>query len=279
VGGESGFEVNESTIQSFQEDGVVLLRDALDAAELDAAFSAWQWSISHPGPAATGLVPGTDHAFQDLCNPGAAEVYEPVLRQVPLASIAQQLWSGSPVWFLYEQVFHKRAKNVPRTPWHQDTSYWSINGAHLIAFWISFESIPIRSALEFVRGSHRGPLYNTSRFDPVDPTLPIFEVEEGAPDYLPPLPDIEAARHHHEILSFSTEPGDVIAFHTSTLHGGGATDLNTPERRTLTLRYFGEDCYISNSPGPAAPFGRELQELVVGEPLRHPRFLKMLKAN
>ena len=57
------FEVNESTIQSFQEDGVVLLRDALDAAELDAAFSAWHWSVNHPGPAATGLIPGTDHAF------------------------------------------------------------------------------------------------------------------------------------------------------------------------------------------------------------------------
>ena len=125
----------------------------------------------------------------------------------------------------------------------------------------------------------RQPLYNTSRFDPVDPTLPIFEVEEGSQSYLPPLPDIEAARHHHEILSFATEPGDVIAFHTSMLHGGGATDLNTPERRTLTLRYFGEDCYISNSPGPAAPFGREIRELVVGEPLRHPRFLNLLDAS
>ena len=87
MGSESGFKVDESTIRSFQKDGVVLLRGALDVAELDAAFSAWQWSIDHPGPAATGLIPGTDHAFQDLCNPGAASVYEPVLRQVPLASI------------------------------------------------------------------------------------------------------------------------------------------------------------------------------------------------
>ena len=99
-------------------DGVVILRDVLDAAALDAAFSAWQWSINQPGPAVTGPVPGTDHAFQDLCNPGAAAVYEPVLHQVLLASIAQQMWGGSPVWFLHEQVFHKRADNVPRTPWH-----------------------------------------------------------------------------------------------------------------------------------------------------------------
>ena len=57
VGSEAGFEVDESTIQSFKKDGVVLLRDALDAAELEAALSAWQGSINHPGPAATGLVP------------------------------------------------------------------------------------------------------------------------------------------------------------------------------------------------------------------------------
>ena len=91
------FEVNESTIQSFQDDGVVLLPDALDPAELDVAFSALQWSINHPHPAATGLVPKADHACQDLCNPGAAMVFEPVLRQLTLASIAQQLWRGSPV--------------------------------------------------------------------------------------------------------------------------------------------------------------------------------------
>ena len=33
-------------------------------------------------------------------------------------------------------------------------------------------------------------------------------------------PDIEAERRPNEVLSFATEPGDVIAFRTSTLHGG-----------------------------------------------------------
>ena len=100
-----------------------------------------------------------------------------------------------------------------------------------------------------------------SRFDPVDPTLLIFEVEEGSRGYLARVPAIEAERHTHEILSFGTEPGDVILFHTSALHGGGANVPGTPERRTLTLRYFSEDCYISNSPGPAAPFVRNIQDM------------------
>ena len=178
--------------------------------------------------------------------------------------------------FLYEQVFHKRDSNVPRTPWHQDTSYWSINGPELISFWLSFEAIPAGAALEFVRGSHRGTLFNTSRFDPGDPTLPIFDVSPDHPGYLPPLPDIETNRDQYDIVAYATKPGDVIAFHTSMLHGGGATDTGTPERRTLTLRFFGEDCRMAHSPGPPAPFGKRIGHLAVGDPLCDTGFVKVL---
>ena len=80
------------------------------------------------------------------------------------------------------------------------------------------------------------------------------------------------------MVSFATEPGDVIAFHTSVLHGGGGTNTTTPERRTLTVRFFGEDCRIVDRPFPAAPFGREIGRLKVGDQLQHPRFTKALDA-
>ncbi len=265
--------LDDSTVRTFHEDGVAVLRGALGAEELEHAFAAWQWSVQNPGPLASGLLPGSDDAFQDLCNPDALPVYTHLARDTSLADITQQLWGGSPVWFLYEQVFHKRTNSVARTPWHQDTSYWSVRGNHLIAFWISFEPIPQPAALEFVRGSHRGTLYNTSRFDDRDPTLPIFRGAPDLPGYLPPLPNIEADRGAFDIVSFDTVPGDVIVFHTSTLHGGGATDPATPERRTLTLRYFGEDAAMSHSPGPPAPFGRDVAGIPPGAPFRHERFL------
>ncbi len=270
--------MDDLTIEQFHHEGVVLIRDALDPAQLNEALSAWQWSVEHPGPLASGLIPDSDKAFQDLCNPHATEIYEPVVRNTPLASIAQRLWGGSAVWFLYEQVFHKRARNVPRTPWHQDTSYWSLNGSELISFWLSFEEIPAETALEFVRGSHRGKLFNTSRFDPRDPTIPIFDVAPDHSGYLPPLPNIEASRADYDIVAYATKPGDVIAFHTSMLHGGGATDASTPERRTLTLRFFGEDCSIAHSPGPPAPFGKKIGHLDIGDTLGHASFLKALYA-
>ena len=179
-----------------------------------------------------------------------------------------ELMDADHVWFMYEQVFHKVESGNPRTPWHQDTSYLSAQGADLLALWISFDAVPAPAALEFVCGSHLGPLFNTSRFDPEDFTLPIFES-----DSVPSLPDVEAHRSDYDIVSFATEPGDVIAFHTSVLHGGGATDQMTPERRTLTLRFFGDNAFFAERPGPGGPFYSDLKNVIKpGQPFRHPRF-------
>ena len=253
-------------IQRFSTDGVILLKDLLDAELLTACLDAWTWSVGHPGPLASGLLPGTTTAFQDLCNPDALPVYDRIIRARPFTEVAAQLWHGSAVWYMYEQVFNKHG-GAGRTPWHQDTSYLAVSGEHLLAFWISFESLPKAYGLEFVRGSHRGTLYNTTRFDPADPTRPIFPS-----DSLPSLPDIEAARDRFDIVSWATEPGDVIAFHTSVLHGGGAVDTTVGERRTLTLRYFGEKTISATRPGPAGPFYADIRTLAPGQPFRHARF-------
>ena len=247
----------------------MLLSGALDNNALRSAFDAWSWSMEHPGPLASGLLVDSDEAFQDLCNPDALEPYRELVQGGPLADHAAALWGVRDLWFMYEQVFRKQGV-AGRTPWHQDTSYLAVDGRHLIAFWISFERVPRRAALEFVRGSHRGTLYNTSRFDPDDPTLPI-----AASDVVPNLPDIEADRDAFDIVGFHSEPGDVIAFHTSMLHGGGPTDAATPERRTLTLRFFGPETVSATRPGPSGPFYRDIEGLAPGAPFRHPRFLKV----
>ncbi len=258
--------LTEEQIRKFTDDGVLLLKNLLDQEQLAACFDAWRWSVEHPGPLASGLLPGAKGAFQDLCNPDSPAVYDRIVHTTPLPDVASQLWGGSPVWYMYEQVFRKQG-SAGRTPWHQDTSYLAVDGEHLIAFWISFESLPQSYGLEFVRGSHRGTLFNTTRFDPQDPTLPIFPSET-----IPKLPDIEADRSHFDIVSWATEPGDVIAFHTSTLHGGGAVDDRVTERCTLTLRYFGDHAISAVRPGAAGPFYADIRNLEPGQPFRHPRF-------
>ena len=239
--------VTEADIRAWREDGVVCIRDVLDARWRGDCEAAWRWSLENPGPLASRLL-GTDDARQDLCNPAAPERYRELLEDSPVADVVAALWQTEHVWFMYEQIFHKTQGLSGRTPWHQDSPYLAVDGERLAVVWISFEKVPREYALEFVRGSHRGPLYDGSRFDPADHTAPLYGTGE-----LPRLPDIEAERANWDIVSFRVEPGDVLVFHPAMLHGGGATDPTHPERRTLSLRFFGDDAVYAKRPGPAGP--------------------------
>lgn len=178
---------------------------------------------------------------------------------------------------MYEQVFAKSGGATRRTPWHQDTPYLPIRGSHVAVVWMSFEPVPEAHALEFVRGSHRGALYDGSRFDPEDDTLPLYG--DGS---LPRLPDIERERERWPISRWATEPGDVIIFHPAMLHGGGAT-TEVSSRHTLSLRFFGPDAVVAARPGrppvetgddpdPQAHPLTRMRALADGEPFRDPAF-------
>ncbi len=255
--------------RAFQRDGVTIVRAALDDDDLALARAAFDWSLANPGPAASRLFAATEGGFfQDLGNPAAlaSAAYDEVLRATPIAGLVSELWDDPQIWFMYEQVFLKEGGETRRTPWHQDASYLNVDGDHLAVVWITFEPVAQQDCLEFVRGSHRGPLYNTSAFDADDETIPIF-------DGLPRLPDIEADRASFDIVSWSVDPGDVVVFHPAMLHGGAPTHAGR-RRSTLSLRFFGRDAVYAERPGgrigPRAPGLHD--RLGPGDPFRHDAF-------
>jgi ectoine hydroxylase-related dioxygenase (phytanoyl-CoA dioxygenase family) len=255
---------------SFGADGVVLLPGVVDTAWMDVLRTAYSWSV--------GDLEAEDHAtqnagrgyFSDLCNPEAPEHYRQFLEESPIADVVAALWGEDDVWFMYEQVFMRRGA-FRRTMWHQDLSYLAVEGHHLAVAWISFEAHDAEHGLEFVRGSHRGPLYNGTAFNPDDPTAPFFRGGD-----LPRLPDIEAARDVYDIVSFDYEPGDIVLFHPKVLHGGGMTTPSHPTRHSVSLRFFGPDARYAARPGPCGPRYPEVHAaLESGDPFRHPVFLKL----
>lgn len=262
---------------AFRKDGVVLLRGALDRAALAEAQRAYEWSLANPSRGAATF-PGSDGVFyQDLANRHAWPAYERLVRESRAADLVAELWGSPDVWFMYEQVFRKEGGKTRRTPWHQDTSYLPIAGERLVVLWISFDPVARENALEFVRGSHRGVLYDGSRFDPDDDTAPLYG--DGT---LPRLPDIERERERFDIVSFAVEPGDVVAFHPSMLHGGAPTPAGG-RRRTLSLRFFGDDVVYAPRSGfsgmlpdePTTYFEELPGRLQPGAPFRHPGFPKV----
>jgi ectoine hydroxylase-related dioxygenase (phytanoyl-CoA dioxygenase family) len=262
----------ESLRQTYQTDGVVFLAQALDARALALAEAAFDWSVAHPGPASGRPFEGTQGAFyQDLCNPQAPtnEHYRRLLRESPVVDLVTALWGTPEIWFMYEQVFLKEGAASRRSPWHQDAPYLCVEGDDLAVMWITFDRVAREDSLEFVRGSHRATLYNTSKFAGDDDTEPLYEG-------LPRLPDIENDRSAWDIVSWPVEPGDVVVFHPAMLHGGGPTRAGA-RRRTLSLRFFGRDAvYVERPGGGVAPMVEGLhQRLRPGAAFRDPAFPKL----
>src|SRR5262245_8432562 len=194
--------VHPSTRESLARDGAVRIEKALDRDQLARCRAAFDWCVENPGPNAFRIFDGTEQqSHNDNANPLAKARLDELVSTLPLGRLFADLWGSKHVWYFAEEVFLKAGGRGSRTPWHQDTSYLPWAGMHWGNTWISFESVPKQNALEIVRGSHRGTLYDgpTSR-DPNDRTKPLHG--GGA---LPRLPDIEAQRkldpHAYDVLS------------------------------------------------------------------------------
>lgn len=249
----------------FERDGVVRLQQALDPKWLKEAERAYQWSLDNGSRKAANYNKDDSSKFYvDTGNPDSLPVYADFLRKSPIGDLVSAAWASPLVLYAFEQVFYKEGGAVrsQRTGWHQDSSYLSFDGNHLAVMWITFDRVAKEHSMEFIRGSHRGPLYEQRG------------LEQST---RPPVPKIEANREQFDIVGWPIEPGDVLLFHPATLHGGGGTEAGK-RRRTLSLRFVGEDAQFVPRPAgkDTPPSFLELNEsLREGDSFRHPSFLQL----
>jgi ectoine hydroxylase-related dioxygenase (phytanoyl-CoA dioxygenase family) len=278
-------EVLDQQVAQYRADGAVLIRGILDGPMLAEAERVFQWSLDHPSPAAQRYGGGSENAvfYQDLFNTRSWDEYRRLFADSRMPDVLARLWGCEDIWFFFEQVFLKAGGETRRTPWHQDTSYFPIEGSHLAVVWICLDPVAREDSLEFVRASHKGTIYNGSSFAESDDTAPLY------PEHtMPRLPDIERERDRWDIISWPVVPGDAVIFHPSTLHGGARTHGHQ-RRRTLSLRYFGEDAMFVERPqvrkesevgfNREASDSRNISDFYVGlrhgDPFRNPGFAKV----
>lgn len=223
---------------ALERDGVVMLNGALTPEALAKVEAAVEWSLAHPSPTAVRFYPGEPATFFE----DRGKSHAGLVREIGLDAMLGALWSVDRMWYLGEQLFLKEGGAARRTPWHQDTSYLRMIGSQLVACWISLDALPKEHCLEFVRGSHKGVLFNGSAFAAHDDTAPLYKHSK-----LPRLPDIQAGREAFDILSWHVAPGDIIVFHLGALHGGAGTSPGL-RRRTVSLRFLGPDVVFDGRP-------------------------------
>ena len=261
--GASPAPIDESTVAAFERDGAVLV---------PGCFGSWvetlrrgiEYNIANPGPDVRDY---TDAAggrfFGDYCNWARIPEYREFLFESPAADIARALMRSRTARLFHEHVLVKEARTDIPTPWHQDLPYYCVDAELNCSLWLVLDPVPVESCAEFVAGSHRwGKLYRPERFN----RTPLYEE-----DSLGPPPDIDARRQDYDILRWSLEPGDAIAFTFRTLHGAPPNRSKHLRRRAFSSRWVGDGATFADRGGITSPPFRDV-DLNHGAPLHGPRF-------
>ncbi len=178
--------------------------------------------------------------------------------------IAGNLLGGEQVNFFGDQIFVKEPQTRERTAFHQDATYFEIEGDQCCVLWMPVDPVPLENgAMMYVRGSHRtGKLYQPNVFVSQAP-LPGAQGEM--------LPDIEGHMDDYDLVHFEVEPGDVIVHHYRTVHGAGGNSSRYQVRRAASIRYCGDDIRFRTRPWAPRQL-HHTQKLSDGDRLGPPDF-------
>jgi ectoine hydroxylase-related dioxygenase (phytanoyl-CoA dioxygenase family) len=216
-----------------ERDGVVCLKQMFDTAWIDFLGTAVEDAMADPGPYAEEYTAqdGSGRFFGDLELAERRFYFRRFAMASPAAEIAGRVMDTSKTNFFYDQLLVKEPGTTERTPWHQDQPYWAVRGRQVCSVWLPLDPIGQQVGVEYVCGTHRWEAYRPYHFMDGSP----YE-ETG----LPPLPDIEADRAKHPIVSFAMEPGDCLVFQSMIVYGAPGNQ-SRHRRRALTTRWTGDD--------------------------------------
>ena len=254
------FTINNEDIARFNDDGVICLRNAIDAKWLNHLKRAAKDLESNPSTRSQTLC-GTNSPitntnltyFTDLEISQHKPQFDRFARCSPVATIAGTLMKSQNVCFLYDQYFRQQQEGssisttltttatakdpsttstttatVPVTPWHQDQPYWSVEGSQVVSIWVPLDPTPPGFDVQFIQGSHRWQEHCPTKF-----ASGAAYKGTGQPN----LPNIDQGIQEgtYQVLRFpDCMPGDVIAFSAMTVHGQSTNSSNSTKSTNST---------------------------------------------
>jgi ectoine hydroxylase-related dioxygenase (phytanoyl-CoA dioxygenase family) len=246
--------VTGDEVEAFWADGVVCLRGVLDPevvaamagpvedalrakestdlSEMGRTLAAAGEDVASDGESTGKFVSGVDHwRSQPEFFAFAGGSGLPVVVGALLRATKVNLYEDS--------VLVKEPGARERTVWHQDLAYFHVDGEQLCTTWVPLDPTDATTgAVRYARGSHRwDAVYRPNLFVS---SMPI----PGTEGELVPDVDALAAAGDAEVVTFATEPGDVVVHHARTLHAAGGNRSSTTRRRAISVRYCGDDARV-----------------------------------
>jgi ectoine hydroxylase-related dioxygenase (phytanoyl-CoA dioxygenase family) len=261
----------EIEIEEFRRDGATVLHQLLAPEWIDALAEGVERNRTHPSEWSHWYTDPDDSVgfWTDYVTWRDVPAYQRIVFESGLAGTAARLMGSRSARFFHEHVLVKEPGAAERTPWHHDQPYYPVDGDQNVSMWIPLDPVPAATAMRFVAGSH---LWNRwfipRKFVDHTPYAPESDRYELLPDI-----DQLIADHpdEHRVISFDTEPGDVIVFHYRTLHDAPGNPSASTRRRAVSLRWVGDDAVWAERPWQVSP-PFEPNGLEPGAPLDDGRF-------
>ncbi|MFT5259627.1 MAG: ectoine hydroxylase-related dioxygenase (phytanoyl-CoA dioxygenase family) [Saprospiraceae bacterium] len=232
--------VSDEAIAAYQRDGVICLRGALDKPWLEVV----EEGISQYFRQNQLFVDDKNVAIKHQGDKGKfyyatlmwkeLEPFRKVIFDSPAASLFGSLLQTKTLNLYYDFLLIKEAGcNKAVTPWHQDHSYYCLNGRKIINCWIALDGIPKETSLRFVRGSHNHyEVHQAVHFSPDKEYVDLIKER--------PLPPNFKNDETVEILSCDLQPGDALVWNSRTFHSAPGNTLDQ-RRAALSLNFCGDD--------------------------------------
>lgn len=236
--------LNSNAIEAYKRDGVVCIRNAfgrdwlaLIETGIDSALSGASTNLDVvKGNGVEGDFSFSSQAWMEV------EPFRQFIFDSHAADLAWPFLESKSLVLFYDFLLIKQPRSQSAaTPWHQDHSYYPLSGTKVINCWTALDTIPLETALRFVRGSHRPPtLYRAVNFESSGNEYRHARGER------PPPPDFDND-DNAEILSTAMQPGDMLVWNSYTFHSAPGNRRNS-RRAAFSLNWVGDDVTYTDTP-------------------------------
>ena len=241
--------ISNSSIKNYNIDGVVVLRNIVNIKWINILKRGLRKNFQNPSKYKCVYEQNNKKElfYDDYCNWNKIDEYKNFIFNSEISNIAKQLMQSKKVNLFHEHVLVKEIGSKKRTPWHQDQSYYCVNGRDNCSLWIPLDEVSKNSSPEFVIGSNK---WNKQFL----PTKFFGESYEQKDDEFQNVPNIEKNRNNYNIKSWKMNIGDAVAFNFSTVHGA-PENKSKNKRRAFSIRFTGDDAtYIKRKGEMSPPF-------------------------
>jgi len=147
--------ITQNHIDAYAADGVVLVRGLL-RDWVDIIAQGIDQNMAEPGPYAAENTTATDTGrfFDDYCNWPRIPAFEKIIRDSPAGQSAAQIMQSRTAQFFHDHVLVKEPGTSKKTPWHQDSPYYFVEGRQTVSIWVPVDPVGLDACPQFIKGSH-----------------------------------------------------------------------------------------------------------------------------